>query len=283
VISRRAWQNYAKTLPKKPKIKRENPDDKPWPKNVQIAGYVAAGIFIPYTTVWFIVSNPTLREMFQDILPLDKLRKHFGEPEWDAQGYVDQNSETLDTSYYHFPLELSFKERQIEAAVKKRDAGDLTANLYLVGDHELQKTANVKGSTRANRDCLAELMGASSEDRASVAVDFEEDSTEEDSSDFSSGSMEDLMPQEDPILHLKQRTHTFSSWYHISNQNNQQEQPKMSQVEVDVSRLEYTIADIENSLRDPNCTRDIDNMTTELREAKRELSKLKWKRRLGMN
>jgi hypothetical protein len=178
---------------------------------------------------------------------------------------------------------LSFKERQIEAAVKKRDAGDLTANLYLVGDHELQKTANVKGSTRANRDCLAELMGASSEDRASVAVDFEEDSTEEDSSDFSSGSMEDLMPQEDPILHLKQRTHTFSSWYHISNQNNQQEQPKMSQVEVDVSRLEYTIADIENSLRDPNCTRDIDNMTTELREAKRELSKLKWKRRLGMN
>jgi len=52
-------------------------------------------------------------------------------------------------------------------------------------------------------------------------------------------------------------------------------------VEMNIGRLEYTTSELEKNLRDPMCTRDIDDMQQELRQSKRELSKLKWKRRLG--
>jgi hypothetical protein len=267
-------------MPKKPMPKKEKRDDKPWPRNVQIAGYVAGAIFIPYTAVWFILSNPTLREMFQNILPLDQLRTHFGEVEWDAQSYADKE-ELLDTGYHHFPLEWSFRDRKMEQEIKKRDATTLTANLYLLGNHEMQQTKQVKASTMANRQNLQEVFGLSSTDaKAPVAVDFQVDAPDEvDEFELT----EDFLTQEDPTLQLRKHGHTFSSWYHVSAPNQAQEQqPTMSQIDYEVSRLEYTIAELEKNLKDPNCTRDIDDLTTELRDAKRDVSKLKWKRRLGM-
>ena len=94
VLSRRAWQAHAKKLPAKPKPKATK-EDKPWPREYQIAGYVAAGLFIPYSLLWFALSNPSARAQLEVIAPdlVDNptLRKHFGELEWDAQAYGDKD------------------------------------------------------------------------------------------------------------------------------------------------------------------------------------------------
>lgn len=273
------WQEHVKKLPKKPTPKRENSDDKPWPRNMQIAGYVAAAVFIPYTAVWYIVSSPSLRDMFQDVLPLDKLRAHFGEVEWDAQSYADRH-EPLVTEYYHFPLEWSYRERKTEEETKNLNETTLTASLYLLGDHEMKETKLVNASTVANRENLQKLFGRSSSDaKAALAVEFEVD---ESSAEDEAQLMDDFSMQDDPALQLRKQTHTFSSWYHVSAPNQAQEEQNMSQTDFEVARLEYDIAELEKDLKDPNCTRDIDDMTTKLREAKREMSTLKWKRRLGM-
>jgi hypothetical protein len=52
--------------------------------------------------------------------------------------------------------------------------------------------------------------------------------------------------------------------------------------QMEQSCLECTISELEKNLKDPNCTRDNDDVMTELRQSQRDLSRLKWKRLLGI-
>jgi hypothetical protein len=298
VISRRVWQAHEKTLPKvKPKPKADSSDDKPWPQSVRIAGAVVGGIFIPYSIVWFITSNPSIRDMFQDYLPMDRLRTHFGEVEWGAQSYVDAQMDkeanvVKEAGLYQFPGEITWKDRKQQEIVEKMEASDVTANLYVLEDNaELKQTKQVPASTRANRKVLSELVGTE-EQNVAVAVDFEEDddaNTNMEDTNYISSSMGSSFSEEqhnhNPIQPLLQQTHTFSTWYYHSNlaqQAQEQQASNNTDTQMEQSRLEYTVSELEKNLKDPNCTRDIDDMMTELRQSQRDLSRLKWKRRLGM-
>eukprot|EP00980_Cylindrotheca_fusiformis_P013915 scaffold3618_cov129-Cylindrotheca_fusiformis.AAC.15 len=325
VVSRRAWKAHLEKFPPKQKTKPETNaggTEKPWPRNVRIAGYVAAAITIPYTTVWFIVSNPNLREIFfSNNTILDRLRTHFGTVEWDAQSYVDRRkTKIINPGYYQLPQEWSFRERQMEEEIKKRNSTKVLANLYLFSsttsdDHE-EITKQVDASTLANKESLQKAFhiglstttattttAAEAEDiqhgsATAMAIDFEDydDDDEQRSSskeEVELYGLEDYHPpmqnenDNDVTRQMRKRTHTFSNWYHVStttpsSTNNQSSNKLMSDVDLEVSRLEYTVAELEKDLNDPNCTRDIDDMTNELKEARRDLSKLKWKRRLGL-
>ncbi len=61
VISRRVWEAHVReTGWTKPKIAKPKEEDKPWPRSMQIAGYVAAVTFTPYTIIWVVAASPTL-------------------------------------------------------------------------------------------------------------------------------------------------------------------------------------------------------------------------------
>jgi hypothetical protein len=66
---------------------------------------------------------------------------------------------------------------------------------------------------------------------------------------------------------LLQQTDTFSDWYYHSNlaQQAQEQEASNTDTQMEQSRLEYTIFELERKLKDPNCTRDVDDMMTELR------------------
>ena len=72
-------------------------------------------------------------------------------------------------------------------------------------------------------------------------------------------------------------------WYYhrtaSQQQNQDQNNGRASDVEIERMRLEYTIEELGRLLKDPTCTRDIDEMRNELKQAKRDLSRLTWKRR----
>jgi hypothetical protein len=279
VVSRRAWRAYKETLPKKVKKKVDKPEDKPWPRNMQLAAYGAAAIFVPYATIWFITSNPSLREALQGVLPLDKLRSHFGDEEWDVKSYVER--EELNEECYKFPNEPPLLERQQEAKIQEFNDGKVSANIYLLSDDGSQEQMKeVPASTRANRKALLELVGTS--DGKDVAVDFVDTYDSEMDSSSSSSEFGDTLsfPESaDSVRPLLQTIHTYSSWHHVPSQ--QAQAASQLNVDLEVPRLEFVIDELEKSLKDPSCTRDIDGMVAELNEAKSDLRRLKWKRRLG--
>jgi hypothetical protein len=100
---------------------------------------------------------------------------------------------------------------------------------------------------------------------------------------------------------LQQTAHIFSSWHYQppanvpdtsgsgsgsgnkgnnnskgSSSNNHTSSSSMTMDDIERSRLEYTVAELQRQLKDPNCLRSVDDMMDELKVAKAELSRLKW-------
>jgi hypothetical protein len=287
VVSRRAWQAHERTMPKKANFKSTRADEKPWPRNMQLAAYAAGAFFVPYSTVWLISSNPTLREIFKDIIPMDMIRGHFGEIEQNAQSYEDKISgEALDRGYSRLPEEMTLAERRRQAKVEELNSAEVTFNIYLLDSSSSQTTIRAPGSVPANPEKLLELLGSQVEHaKDSVAIDFEEDQD-----DYSSNASDQLYMDEmtkdftleDPTKGLLRQTHTFSTWYYHRPAQEEQQAGKVTDRDMEISRLEYTIDKLQKDLKDPACTRDMDDMAGELQQSKSSLSKLRWKRRLGM-
>ena len=349
VVSRRAWQKFL--AQRKPtsssggktgasSSKKSKADDKPWPRSMQIAGYVGAGVAVPYFSLWLITSNPTLRSWFGPFLPMDKLRSHFGHLESDAYSFVDlmekerrekkknssgaddggndDDSGEIDVRYYQFPEEMPFRQRLQEQIIDTINNTNIKATI-VVEDVETNHQAGhpavilaeekvqVPGSAAANPSTLKSLLKTPSistnNGTINVAVYFDdEDSTGSNSNEEArrqddgdkSFSLQNLQEfsRDGPARELLRETHTFSKWYSIpvnqqqtgqdSSSSSSSREKRRHDREMEISRLQHTIAELERNLKDPNCTRDIDDMVDELNQSKRELSTTKWKQRLGL-
>lgn len=133
-----------------------------------------------------------------------------------------------------------------------------------------------------------------------IALDFEED----DDDAAAAGAMrneafasQDFPPsgEADPssssaveaaARRVKNRTPVYSSFHHFSSDappsanggtsRSSSASSSRSDDEIRISALRYAIETLDRDLKDPNCVRDIDDMTKELREAKAELRRLTW-------
>lgn len=355
VISRRAWLEFKESrgIRKKPpdpsKKSASSNDEKPWPRNMQIAAYVAGAIAVPYTITWTITSNPTLREWFGPILPLDRLRTFFGKLEWDAQSYTEEmedsrarerNGESPGSikesliGYYQFPEEDPFEVRQQNEIIEAMSESDVAVTLSATSSSSSSQimenivTKTVVANTIANEKTLLELFSNTNtntnttNDAIKVAVDF----LDQNNPDSKIGNNDTIKRTTEPLSdgslmtdtesmaknnysrgytttpanksqQLARETQTMSKWTYTPSQDQHQQgsggegakgaaagasASGMTDVERKMGELEYVVSELEKNLRDPMCTRSIDDMTTELSNAKRELSKLKWKRRFGL-
>jgi len=94
--------------------------------------------------------------------------------------------------------------------------------------------------------------------------------------------------------HLIRETQTVSKWSYIpqavgedskkgtNDSSSGVKAPDLTEVDIEFSRLNFKISELEKNLRDPMCPRSIDDLTTELRQAKRDLSRLTWKKRFRL-
>jgi len=364
-VSRRAWLGFKesrgirKKAPDPSKKSASSNDEKPWPRNMQIAACVAGAIAVPYTIVWTITSNPTLREWFGPILPLDRLRTFFGKLEWDARSYTEEmedararerNGESPGAvqesliGYYQFPEEDPFRVRQQNEIIEAMSESDVAVTLSATSSSSSSSqimenivTKTVVANTIANEKTLLELFSNTNtntntnttNDAINVAVDFldhnnpdskigdndnDNDTIEMTTEPLSDGS---LMTDTESMAktnysrgcnttstaaatnksqQLARETQTMSKWSYTPSQDQQQQQQGsggdgakgaasasgMTDVERRMGELEHVVSELEKNLRDPMCTRSIDDMTSELSTAKRELSRLKWKRRFGL-
>jgi len=341
VISRRAWLEFkeSKGITKRrpdPSKRPKSDDEKPWPRNVQIAGYVAGAVAVPYIILWTITSNPTLREWFGPYIPLDKLRTHYGKLEWDAQSYSEEledasqrektgdDESQLSNDYYQFPEEPPFHERRQQELVEAMSESDVAVTLSLTSSSSSPSlpdeivTKQISAKTVANAKNLLGYFPSvlnSKDGNVTVAVDFLDQNNDENETGtlvIESASMNDtLMTDADTMANdqtmggshdssqgsqqLSKETQTMSKWAYVpqttdesskkgaNNSSSATRASQLTETEIEMGRLEYEISELEKNLRDPMCTRSIDDMTTELRQAKRDLSRLTWKRRFGLS
>mmetsp|Transcript_2836 Transcript_2836/g.7787 ORF Transcript_2836/g.7787 Transcript_2836/m.7787 type:complete len:408 (+) Transcript_2836:253-1476(+) len=351
VISRRAWldfkqsQGIARRRPD-PSKRAKQDDEKPWPRNMQIAGYVAGVIAVPYLILWTITSNPTLREWCGPYIPLDKLRTHYGKLEWDARSYSEDMEETenrikngnnetqLSVGYYQFPEEAPFHERRQQEATEAMHESHVNVTLSLLSSSssipEETVTKKIPARTVAKTKDLLEYFPSImslTRGNSTVAVDFLDKNHENNDTDnldstrplhlsdvpidlssdgtltTDANSMKNIKigtkndgPHELSLggRQLMTETQTLSKWAYIpqaagesSNKRTNDSSgvvkaSQLTQVDMEISRLKYNISELEKNLRDPMCTRSIDDMTTELGRAKRDLSRLTWKKRFGL-
>ena len=121
-----------------------------------------------------------------------------------------------------------------------------------------------------------------------------QDSTEnrfgEDATFTDDGRMGSTNHDSNWVEELASLTYAFSLWTtnfpSQSSSSQLAEQKKgtigaMTAEDVRRSKLEWEIQTLQTNLQDPNCMRDRDEMMEELKQAKRQLFSLKWKRRLG--
>lgn len=346
VISRRAWLEFKESRgikKKRPEPSKgpKSDDEKPWPRNVQIAGYVAGALAVPYIILWTITSNPTLREWLVPYIPLEKLRPYYGKVEWDAQNYSEEmeraknkekneDDESRLVGYYQFPEEDSFNTRKQQELIEAMNESDINVTLSLQSSssHSLPSeeivSKTISAKTVANAKNLLQYFPSALSSKGgnmNVAVDFL-DRKNEDNDTSSLNSTADkidafvgeidgtLMTDADSIETDKSRggigrfynlsagsrqlskdTQTTSKWTYVpqtagegsrkKDAKKTSSTPQISETEIEMGRLEYEISELEKNLRDPMCTRSIDDMSTELRQAKRELSRLRWKKRFG--
>jgi len=348
VISRRAWLDFkeSKGITKRrldPSKRPKSDDEKPWPRNMQIAGYVASGLAVPYMILWTITSNPTLREWFGPYIPLDKLRTHYGKLEFDAQSYSEEmegienrekngKDETeLLIQYYQFPEEAPFHERRQQEATEAMNETDLNVTLSLFSSSssvpEEIATKKIAAKTVANTKNLLDAFSSatsSTRENMTVSIDFLDrhdevntignlDTTRsfnvpDETMDLLSDGT--LMADADSVENLKiergfhdvslgsrqlmKETQTMSKWSYIPQAAGEDSKKgtndsssvakalNLTEVDIEISRLKYEVSELQKNLRDPMCTRSIDDMTTELRQAKRDLSRLTWKKRFRL-
>ncbi|KAG7348495.1 hypothetical protein IV203_017200 [Nitzschia inconspicua] len=226
-----------------------------------------------------------------------------------------------NVQYYQFPEELPFRDRQQQEIIDAVNESSIKVQITLFSSSSSQdtKTQTIPAKTLATAaNVIAAIQGSDStslntnEAPITVAVHFEDD----DDMDDTKNESNDVFLSDDDAAgtaitatdafetannndnnnyynkknnskeaeSLLKETQTFSKWFYISPQQQAADSNMSSSSDRDmaISRLEFTIAELRKSLKDPTCTRDMDEMAAELRQAKRELSGLKWKRRLGL-
>lgn len=256
-----------------------------------------------------------LRSHFGHIEP--DAQSYVEEMQLDDEDYVATSDVKVEKpshsdQYYQFPNEPTLRERQQQEIIDAMNEATIRTKITVFSSSSSQDSIvqSIPAKTLATVESViaAIQQGTTSFKNGGtnplIALDFEEDDDSNNDSSANSVSSNTLLSDDDtaaasmvsfdvtanngnqdPAKSLLKETQTFSKWFYISPQQQQQRQESndssSSDRDLAISRLEFTIAELQKNLKDPTSTRDMDEMAAELKQAKRELSGLKWKRLLG--
>lgn len=283
VVSRRAWEAHFHKHPRPIKTAGKPDDDKPWPRSLQIAGYVMAAVFIPYSIAWFAASNGSFRAILSSVIFNldDTLRHHFGHEEHDPHRVLSYyERQQGEEPKYQLDGEPTFRERSQYEEVEALKRLQVKVRVRVDGDTDSLIETVLPGSIPARSE---EILKVLKKEGTTVALDF---------GDVMNDSQEVVVDEQlapDPSVtqnefSLEHKTYMYSLWHYLSPVQHQQQESstRMSSHDMEVSRLQHEVQQLEYDLNDVNCIRDRDDMARELKGKKSALRKLKWKRRLGL-
>jgi len=308
ITSRRALQKLTPKFPKHLKeiIKQEaKKDDPAWPDYMRRAGYTVMAIAVPYSVMAIISESPRLRDKIEgdpgaedgDSLGakvVDFVRWYFGrEDDIPYSEYLETDKHN-ELSLFN---DLSTTQRKVQERIQQRLRDELTVNIETeaVGD---DRSGVVDGRAMANISKIMADLGASTTGQESnrVRITFE-DSPEkklsigegEFGNDFE--SVRDYR-NEDVLKRVSSMTSIWSAWYYFPSTSAPAEttQPaantksgktaQYDSYQPIISNLTQRIEDLQKDLSDPNCFRDRDDMESEIKQMRKEITSLTRERRL---
>lgn len=272
ITSRRAWLVYRKRHPPPAINKTAQPkeEEKPWPRNMIIAGYALASIFVPYSFAWYLSMDARIRHLVTSAVPgfEDILRSHFGHEEQTPYQDLKEGikpKKKLDD-------EDTFIVRRQQEVIEDLTNEVIPVKVFLFnGGSMISTEATFKGTTLATS---SNLLPKGSD--GTVAVEFDDLPVHE-------VTVLDEIAAGFQTYSDSRADHIYSYWFYQPPTNPQEKRKtqQSSVQDIEITRLEYMIKTLEGDLKDVNSTRDIDDMQLELARCKSELRSLRWKKRLG--
>jgi hypothetical protein len=257
-------------------------------------------LLIPYTMAWFLSIHAPSRKAVDSIFPglEQRLRSYFGKVQHDGIAYPDVVAGV--PLVYQLDDEPPLRERTQQANIQQLIHTEIPVTMTVTTNGgTVTKTVVLPGTVPVTPDALVAAATATTTTTTTtttrVAVDFEDIDpaipTSADGTltmDESSLSMTGINSNSNhqPIT---QQHHTYSSWFYqapappaSSSSTTAPRSSTMSNMELEISRLEYTVATLEAELNNTSSTRNMDDMRQELAETKSQLRSARWKRRFGV-
>jgi len=298
IASRRALQKLTPKFPKYLKettAKQAKKEDPGWPDYMRRAGYAVMAIAVPYSMMAIIAESPRLRARLEGDpgaedgetigrKAVEFVRWYFGKE--DDIPY----SEFLETDK-HDELSLfsdiSTTERKGQERIQQRLRDELKVHIETeaVGD---ERTGLVDGRKIADISRVMEELGVSTtgEQVNRVYMTFEDaPQTEEEY------GVSDFENNRDFMQNISQLTSIWSAWNYFPSASNLEAQTQTTSNTTSGKRaqhdsyqplivnLTHKIDDLQKDLRDPNSFRDRDEMESEIKEMRKEITALKRERR----
>lgn len=303
-ISRRAFLKLSSRHPNRLilKPKQSNPrsapkDESQWPKSLQMVGYAAVVVSIPYSISVIVAESAHVRSTIEDNggnfgrSIIKWVRWYWGHqeevPYFESIMEIKTNDNTGSTSEDRLQLrgEDSPVVRSTQAEIKKTTENNIT--FRLTSDGGLESTARMPGGTLLSD---SKIFGEDMSKRLIISFDEHEENEEESMVEDGllshlGGSTSDY--QRNSGVDLTRLTTIWSSWNHFpsdflaSTTSSVSGTSAADSTEIKIDELTYNISELQKLLRDPLCTRDRDDMEVELQEIRIELRRLKRMRRIG--
>lgn len=322
IISRRAFQRLSKQYPKHfesstTKLKGANATTKktetPWPRSLQIAGYSAIALSIPYTFGTIISESPNLRGWLEENdqlntdgqltwgqLVVSWVRWGWGEKELEGIPYTEDSPQEKSLK-----SDVPVRTRSEQVAIEQSILSDVKLRMKtksrfgeennISAEEEREGSVSGKMLLSNSDEIYTSLTGNAKSPNERIIVNFEDDADE---SQFQGATLMSVgeFPQQygdvksyTPYDLMKRRASRWPLWSvnpivtpssdgTTSTKNTVR--TKYDPTKMRIDELEYNISDLRKALQDPLSTRSFDDMEDELQRCREELRTLKRRRRL---
>jgi hypothetical protein len=320
IASRRALERLSSKYPNHLlQIIKEKPkqDDTSWPIYMKRAGYAAIGLAIPYSLSVIISESPRLREMLEgdpgttdSSFSMGRKIVEFVRWYWGRQDDIPYSEYVHNQHHNELSLpvgDVSFVKRREQQMIQDRLSSEVVTCVETNDNNDDQSTAcrAVKGNVRVSD---APNIFQASGSQESLCVTFPEDDSQEtipshELDIFSRSVNTDQETSQDVIKttsDIANLTTIWSAWYHFPNSSPLSEESnksgslnqtgsistnKTKQNQIDnyqpyIDELSHEIEIIQADLRDPQCSKDRDEMESRIQILKKEVQSLRRERRM---
>ena len=254
-----------------------------WPASVRYTGYTVSLVAVPYTVLYLFSTTPSKwRDEFSRSYPW--FRTHFGSLELQNRPYEEQlgNPKEYEPAY-SLPGEDDSRTRALQEQIAARSEQMISV---LVHDSSSNTTEErVKGSV-AVRDFVKGSSSSYKEDPATnasyVSLTFPDETIDmEDEGPTNTFTQNEHDDSTGIHKSIRSEVNVYSLWHAFpvtngdTTSSSSLKKSAPSANEIERSRLEYRIKELETELKSNNSSRSIDDIQQDLKDAKREYSRTK--------
>ena len=261
--------------------------EKPWPRSVQIVGYTALILGVPYTIGTLLSEIPLLQQGIQEFEMGRQLMDQCIRPYW---GHTDPHP-YVDNDDYHkniksLEIEPTANIRKEQENIQNSCADQISYPVQIVvSEMNTEEVVDLPGSTKVTSKAIAGVLQRK-DSMNLIGLDFLDQSNE---MEQSSGENIDHNNFENASIHrgeqyIRHLTTVWSAWNYFNNDPNTNNKAVAAATAKSTSldeaddmermELEYQMQLLETEYSDPNSTRDRDTIIDELQSCRTKYRQL---------